>query len=945
MKAMIFEPSSGQARRIIAIGLGTAANLVTKIFRTRERIAGCPIEDWAKIVGFDAKGVTHEYPMSTVSKDLQDIGMEPGEIFGAAVGDLESRRLAERNGQIWMSQPRYCEDPGIAGSEAGNGGISRNGRIQFALNEEKFGDQIVSALRRCQEYQQQGSVLAKHGVEQPVVRVYVIASLVGGTGPGTLMSAIVMIAAKARTLKIDLRITPIILLMGTLNPGDRRTAARNQQLALRSLQAHFEGRFTPLNSRYGDFQMLCDVPLLFSNANNFGEIASLKRLIALVGQWLYLHIHTTIGPLAYQEGINLQDQAVNDSSGDLRRAATSGLSLIHLNKEKIQAGVVARWLRSFFSRLLRRSDTGTGAQHATVTFTSVGLKETAADDTAAQRLYSLHHLGHINVLERAQAVFQQRRGNRMGFAGCTDLYRAGHFVLDQEVFHALIPKMTQEASAVVREGQEAIINEVSRGLHKMTGLNDAAQFIETIARLLDNSEKVNQDKLGRAHQRNKELRQAKVGAEKLYHWLLKKTWLLRWLHLFIKARFQRTYPRCVKALIRNELELAARKLLGKKVFPAMRGTLMRQQARLHSIRDAVQAMHDSVCREVTRLDHMPDDFYVPVGREMADVALCERVFTDILNAEGGPSKALRRLFDVLCQEYGGLEAFCQGNPEKIAAYLADHCQGATAGAVEGLSVWDVFQTAFATPQQQNEIVATAIGESDGRVKTAGEAHRDIPRLKYVVGPDEQTVQRLMAMANRINREGGDWRGHVDPAVTGIYFLQYRAGVSITQQIRDTMKLYRLPDDREELAQLGEDPIVAQAPDTDVMDRKLDVTIAQALASGQIHRNGRGCELRRDGTTLVLGTLLDEIRVTLAASYETRMAIYRRFCLELTCEQEKLLRQIETILAKYGSEEAKLPVSVDKVAFEKVQALGRSLVPYTSRMRLDFDPRRTAGYEG
>ena len=163
---------------------------------------------------------------------------------------------------------------------------------------------------------------------------------------------------------------------------------------------------------------------------------------------------------------------------------------------------------------------------------------------------------------------------------------------------------------------------------------------------------------------------------------------------------------------------------------------------------------------------------------------------------------------------------------------------------------------------------------------------------------------------------------------------YRAGVSITQQIRDTMKLYRLPDDPEELAQLGEDPIVALAPDTDTAAGKLDVSIGHAMISGQIHRNGRGYELRRSGQSLVLGFTLDEIRAALAASYETRIEIYRRFCLELTRDQERLLREIERILTKCTSDSDKLVVPLEKAAFDFVRAQALSLVRYTSRMRLD-----------
>jgi hypothetical protein len=533
----------------------------------------------------------------------------------------------------------------------------------------------------------------------------------------------------------------------------------------------------------------------------------------------------------------------------------------------------------------------------------------------------------------------------MGFKGCTDIFQAGHYTLDQEVPHFLIPQLGQEASTMLRGGDEMLINETSRYLQKQTGLDEGSQFLDTIQELLETSEKTNQDKLARAQQCNKDQRQAKAAAEKFYFWLQKRPWPFRWLHIFAKARFRRTYPRCVMALIRSELEIAARNLLAKRIFPGIRRALAAQQNRLNLVRNGVQAFHGAACQEVSRLDHLPDSFYVPVGCELADASLSNRLVAEVLAAEGGQSKASRRLFDALCEKYRSLEAFGQRNPEEITAYLAGHCQSTAAGIVERLSVLEIFKTDFPTQTQQAEVVATRIGESDGRVKTSGESHKDIPRLKYIIGPDEQSVQFVLAIANRISRQGGDWRGHVDPAATGIYFLQHRAGVSITQQIQDTLKFYQLPEDPEELAQLGEDPLVALAPDTDVADGKLDLTIAQALVSGQIHRNGHGCELRQTGSALVLGTLLEEIRAALAASYETRMRIYRQFCLELTRNQEQLLHEIEAIVANYGANGTKLAVQLDKTAFDRVRAQAHSMVPYTSRMRLDLQLPRRAYEEG
>jgi len=312
------------AQDTILVPLGTTAIFVAQNLRTREISDGLKAEQWVKVVGFDAQDVEHNKPFPTVEKGLQKVRLMPSETIRADIGDPESRDKAEKRGKLWMTSPDFYKDPGVAADNKGVGGVIRTGRALYALNEGVVAGQFVNCLRKLQDYHQP-RIVGKDNANarmQPVIRVIVLAGFVGGTANGALAPALQTIAQKAVELKVNARIVPIALLMGTLNPGDRSSAARNQLLALRNWQARFEGRFKDLTCTNADYQIVCDPLILVSNTNNFGEMASLDHVIDLLGLYLYLICHTPLGPRSHQEALNFQDSGRKDDLGDLRSAAT-----------------------------------------------------------------------------------------------------------------------------------------------------------------------------------------------------------------------------------------------------------------------------------------------------------------------------------------------------------------------------------------------------------------------------------------------------------------------------------------------------------------------------------------------------------------------------------------------------------------------------------------------
>ncbi len=924
------------AQDTIIVPLGTIAIFVAQNFRTREISNGLMADQWVKVVGFDAQGVDHKNPFPTVEKGLQMVELMPHEIIRADIGDPETRDKAEKRGKLWMTSPEFPKNPGAAAGKKGVGGVINRGRGLYALNENAFASQFANCLRKLQDYHQP-RIAGKDSVNarmQPVIRAIVPAGFVGGTANGAFAAALQTIAQKAAELKANIRIVPIAILMGTLNPGDRSVAALNQLTALRSWQARFEGKFKDLTCTNGDYQIICDPLILVSNANNFGEMASLDHVIDLLGLYLYLICHTPLGPRVHQEALNIQETEHKDDLGDLRSAATIGLAVASLNKDKIAAYAEHKKPHIFLTNLLQEQDAAEPVKHAAAITVSLGLRGTPTDDMAMQRLLCLRGKNNANVQERARSTVRQRMGNRIGFRGCVDTYHAGRYTLETLIPGSLIPEMSSEGAFWMTECSGVLTSEVSGYLQRQTGLSEGRQFLEHLRQHLENCQKYNRDKLAQAQSYNQDLRKGKVGVEKTFYRLQKRNRLLRALSIFTKAKFRRQYPKYVDALIQDELEIAARKILDKRVFPRIREAISAEFGRISGVRNAIICLRERIGQEVDRLKYLSDEFYSPVGDELADIQLMDKTLEDIFNSEGGKSKALGSMFDAFCRKYHSLEAFTQYRTEEIEQFLVQHCRTAAQGIVQQLHVLDVLKAAFPSEQQQNEIVAKKIGQSDGKVKISGEGDENIARLKYVCGPDPRTVEWGLKLANNINALGGDWRGCIIEKMSTIFAVQYRGRVSLNQQIADTAKLCQLPDDPKERAKIGEDPVIQLAPSAHPSNRELDLTVAQGLVSKQICQNKGGYELKGLHEPIALGNSLDEVRSGLAPDYQGRMRIYREFCMQLARSPESLLKDIEQAVASHQLDSCPLVRELGGEPFAQAKEVAEALLTYLRRIKLD-----------
>jgi len=914
--------------RCLIIATGTTAIGVGQGNRTQELSDGVPIENRVRIVGLDAIGVSQESFIPTVEKDLEYVNLLPGEVIGEVIPEKESRKILFQAGKLDMVTEDWVSDPDIVSQNPGTNGNIRKGSVQHACNANTVADKICSNLRDINNYEKQrlgSSGDAKGQTIQPLVDGFVVASLVGGKGSSSFRPIIQTTRRVASELHMNIRITPILLLRGTLNPGDVVAAACNQYWSLKSLQLFYEGKLHLPNQTNGDQSYFCEPPIILSNANDHGELAHLLQLKALTSKFLNLICHKQFGKIFRQESSNLYENQVTDGLGRFRKAATFGISLINLNKLKALFFTAVCQVLLFVKRLLLDEKSAEPVERAYNCASELSLTETYTDDSACNRLCLLTNTGNIDVRNRVISVLHQRWNRRRGFDGCTQLYAVGRYIFETEV-PQLVLAMQSGVPRWMKDCQTAFKRNVSDYLQKLTGLPDSRRYLESLLELIKKSEAVNQDKLQQAYGTSKALRAALNSYEQKYLKLKSKNWLYRLFSFFIKASFLKNYPRYVEATAKNMLEIDVRKMLAANVYPAVRQMIMDELNYINCLFKNTTTLCTALEGETHRLGRLSDDFYVPCGIELANQEFMERVLRDIYKNNGGKSSVISKMFEAFCSRYKSLDVFSNGNIEEIEKFLIAQGQQNAQQTISALNVMEVFKSTFPQPEQQNNQFFHNINESCGRIRLIGEADEDIPALKYILAHDQYTADYVAAIANSINRRGGDWRPVIVEGLDSIIFMWYRARVSISQLIEETGELYQPPKDPRKLAKLGEHPLISFAPVYGCGAHKIDTIIAAGLLAGYISHDKNKYGFCCNGHRKDLGSSLDEIRATLAEDYPLLVAIYADSITELSRRAKQGQRTDNATNTKSALTDP-LVQSLSPNTFTAVESIAEELAKY------------------
>jgi hypothetical protein len=867
---------------------GSFAEYTGKAFRTREQEVALPYEHRVRVIGFDARGVTHTWHLPTVDQPLADVNLESGEKIPGNIPDLQSRKIAEARGKLYMQTAIWVTNPGLAGHNDGVAGNICAGNALASLNDIPYAEKFSGHISSILDYENQNAAGVNSDVK-PTIDIIEVASICGGTGAGAFARFNHVKVRQAKLCGANIRVFPIIVLRGTLNPADGATARRNEQLSLRSLLANYEGQAWPMNMKPDEMGYFCEAPIFITNANEFGQLNTAMQLQTMIFKLVWLLAYSPAGKKFRQEVLNLHQEPTLDQLGRLRKGATAGIAAIHCNNDKIQTYTAARLAQLTIGEILKEYSNPEPVEHAMADARQYAIIDKTCDDTALKRLFEIHSGGKFNAQDRAMAIFRSRSNYGLLLERCQNMKDSLRHVIGIEVAKNLKTAITHNADSLLQESTKAItVRKISylAGLH---GLHTSRIYLKQLLSIAELSMTSNQAKIKMLYTANTALKSAISHYDNRIDTFEKKSWFIRLFYLLAIYLITKCYPVTAEMLIHNELEIIGRKILAG-YLERMVDYLKSELVNLDRIGIKIVDYSNEITDEVQRLNNLANDYYVPVGIELASENFMGRVCTQVLEKTGGTAKAIDDVFLAVFEKTNIMDAFTH-NFSILKAKLTDVTAGIARPNVSNLKVFDVFQTVYPTPELQREQIFQRVRESSGRLILNGLGNQKVPCLKYIICPDQTSADFVTSVANESDRSGGDWVSVIDPTVNEITFFKYISCISIPSLIEDTYTEVGPIKDRKKLVRIGDDPVIMLAPFYDGTWTDIDRTIAQAICMNSLQLKRGEYMLHADGVAATLGTDLATIRECLKSNLPLATRIHMEFAGMLAQRQEEFLEEI------------------------------------------------------
>lgn len=934
--------SEAQTAGIVILS-GTTATKVGIGIRKLEATYNNDAINKIPILALDAVGIDTRFQVPMVNADLEKMTLAANERLSLTVPDQESLKKAESQGRLWCMDSDWCKRPGVAKDNLGTGGNPRNGRGMMALNYNSVRNKIRGLLRNCQDYQlQRGQIdnsRSRKG-QSDTITIVVGVSFVGGFGTGTVGNLLRILREQAHDLKLSIKVVVIGLVMGSLEPADRQTAARNQSMLLSELNAISVGDYRDLDWSPEMYNSVCDSLILISNSNNHGEFENLDSLITLTSQYAYLLLRDPMGQAIQEKAVDIEESWPTDDLGGQRWVSTMGISRIHLDTNRIIQYTANMLLGQFYNHLLKPIDNPSAIKEAQILTSEQTLTETPTKSLACERLLRPTTYKSIDVREHAIAQFNQRCGKSGGFQHCLDLENASSYILDMELPKRLIPPVQGEAEPFTANVKRAIENKVKGFLAQPDGIDAARQFCDALQSQLAETVRVNRNKLQIAQTRKRAIDENLGHAKRQLHQLKGRFWFFRMLSFGLKGRVARLYTVNTESAIRNRLEIVARLTLANEVYPAIQEVITHQIANINNIHGTVLATRCEIDAESERLKSMMPILMVPLGKELADEAFISSQFKAIVDAQGGYPSIVEKLFGEFSGRYKNLLAFQYEDHRQIGEELFKYCHSMSHRHLCDLKVAQVFKESCDGEEQLKERIAQSIRESRGRLRITGEGDEVIPTMKFIGAYDRATAEsiaNIANIANDIDATSGEWQMVKTNDPNSIVFFQQRCRISLSRMVMEMDQLWTLPNDPIERVKLGTDPIMAMMPAAHSSKQQLHQLIAMGLASEIIQIGTRNAiRLDRSGELVLLGSNIDAALEELRNNYSVAVHVYRVFVDQLARNPRRLQTRIRRYLRRKGQFDPSISQVLGKESFQEILDITRALLPYLSRLNLNDD---------
>ena len=920
------------------ICIGTTAVKAGLGLRKIEQIYGITDpERQLDMVAIDASGITTTFPVPMLDEGFQHQTLGPNENLTCPLHDHESLQKAEKSGDIWFMPPDWHSRPGVARDNVGSGGNPRTGNALGKLNINKITKKLRNKLRLCQNYCRQREILHSSEDEKITstpVTVIVCTSLLGGFGSGNTCTVLKILRQLERELQLQVRIVLLGVALGTLEPTDKITAARNQEMLLRQLDSCVIGQFKDIQDTSQTMQVLCDSLLLISNANNFGETDSIDKVISHVSNYIFTLFHTTLGNQVLERCVDIEENVPDDENGGKLWASTAAITKIHLDAPRIVKCVGYKLLDIFFQRILLDNHIKQAHKEADMVCSEQMLVENGIKSLASQRIMQSEGNSSSHAVDDTIRVFHDRGGSRGGYQGCCDMANASKYVLSTHIQRNVSPMITRQADLITENVKKALHNLIITHLQRPDGLSFTRQFLEAIEANIIGYTETNGKKLNNAQAIKKSIDDRLSHGHTLIKKLQCRNALFRFFSFGTKKTCYNIFNLQTEQAIKIALEIKARTQLANDVYP---GILESITEKLNAVQKACEnalEMKNEIKTQSKRLENFNPILQVPIGLELADERLINVKFNHTVETEGGTDGIFNNVFAQFQSNFVNLSAFNQNNSDQIKKILVDYCCGIAIRRLDGLNVIDALEEYAPTNSEKNRLIDQAIRESSGSIRTTGEGGRSIPTIKFIGTGDCHSIMWLEKMANNIDKTDGQWKSFETGDKNTIIFWQQRAQVSVSNIIKWTSTLWKKPENIEEYAKFGSCPVMIHAPTSCDNQDDLKSIAAMGLTTGKIGNTDQPESLYQEDSKTLNSLDFEEIKTKLQHDLPLRVDVYRQFVISITTDYKQIIEKLNSFINCCGKNHADLFEKIGTEGFTKTINIAKSLNPHLSRLPKD-----------
>ncbi len=842
---------------------------------------------------------THFSPPRHIGDDEEaQGGVDPliGSFHENKLADLESRLRLFGDGILWHLTRHQCEHPGGREEDIGTGNRPALGRADFRMNRQHLRKAISEGMHTYANERRKLRAAADAGQAgmDDALSCLVIVSTPGGEGSGALADTCREIRLLGREHGVPVRLTAVLLDIGTLYPANKQAALRNRGWTLNTLCAELTGQYRDPEG----LNALSDAPLvdriiISSNAGPSSELGTLDEQEALLARELYYLCFTPLGQRMREDIIDVDANRCKDDAGAPCAGSAMGMGGIDLDRSRVEQFLSA-FLAGTFAHSIIHADPGDARELGSKAAAQFHLREGEAENHTT-RFLTLPDGQGPDAYAEAAGSFEDRFRDLRGWRRAQMIGEAYRTVTNQMVPNELVPRMKGRANDLVSqlhtqlEAQKAPWSKELGGLSRekayLNGL--AAETRESVRAISQKAEDVSQAAAAVALQVEE--------CQQRLDRFAQMPPLLRALCFPIVWGISRRYRELGAQAIQLELSLAACRVANEDVFVPIQNYLLSELNYAQRLEGVLQeAELRSKTRASKLLDAPASILRTPTGLELADRIFLEGIWK-AQTQQGGLGRLTLQMLNTIIERDGNVFRFLQAPSDQVYERLTLCSRNLLRPSVDTLDVMPEFRARYGNGRLA-PVMERIVKDSLPRIRTRGEVGRHIPVVKVAGVPAGSDVAWLREVLAQTDRTEGSWEiVELPRPCDAIVFASYRSSLSLTGLI-DLHEPPPEPPTARERIDGAADPLLALIPAGRMRPSDARVACAYAQAAGLLRHDAEDgyCLRQADGRERSLGRTAPEAIASLRSSFDDVVHIYSSWGERLLDEGEAALGKLREL---------------------------------------------------